>query len=86
MSTDEWRVKERMGLPVYEGDNVVGTKVKNVGDTVTRAEFEEARQSEEEIAMLVEHNTGEDDAVQEAEAIAAEAAEASDAAGADTNE
>jgi len=72
---NEWMVKERIGLPVWDGDNVVGTNVKNPGDMVTRAEFEEARQTEEDIAMLVEHNTGEDiSPVEQAETATAEAA------------
>jgi hypothetical protein len=70
---DEWIVRERIGLPVYDGDSVVDTIIKNPGDTVTREEFEAARQSEEDIANLVEFNTGED-VVEEAEAATAEAA------------
>lgn len=51
-----WIVKERMGLPVWDGEFVRGIKEFGHGQTITKADFEEARQDEDEQAMLVEHN------------------------------
>lgn len=52
----EYVVKERIGLPVWDGENVVDTKHFFPGDAITDGDFDEARQSEEEQAMLVKFN------------------------------
>lgn len=50
-------VKERIGLPVWEDDFVTGIKHFMPGSTITDSDFEEARQDEDETAMLIAYNT-----------------------------
>lgn len=54
-----YRVKERIGLPVWDGDGifVVGTKHFLPGTVITDADFDEAKQDEDERDMLIHYNT-----------------------------
>lgn len=49
-------LKERIGLPVWDGDFIVGTKTLNPGDSLTKADLEEARQDKDQQAELIEYN------------------------------
>lgn len=50
-----WRANESIGLPVYEGEAVVGSVRKEAGETITKAEMTAAKQSDASIAELVKH-------------------------------
>jgi hypothetical protein len=49
-----WNVKERVGLPVWEGDLAVDTLHKNPGDKITKAEMEAAKQTPDDIRALTQ--------------------------------
>lgn len=51
-----WKVLEKMNLPVYdENQTVVDGVLKVPGDTITKQEMKDARQSDESIADLVKY-------------------------------
>lgn len=52
-----YMVKERIGLPIWEGDYVKGIKHFMPGSSITDEDFEEARQDDDEKAMLLNYNT-----------------------------
>jgi hypothetical protein len=61
-------LKERVGLPVWDGDRVVDTKHFFPGQELTKEDLEDARQDEDEQAMLIEHNCFTDDELAEIQA------------------
>lgn len=57
-----WTVKERLGLPVLnEKGDVEGTEALLPGDTITKAEFDAAGQTEDDIKSLVAEGAIEED-------------------------
>lgn len=52
-----WIVKERIGLPIWDGDFVVGIKHFFPGQEIATTDFEEARQDEDQQSELVSYNT-----------------------------
>lgn len=51
-----WIVKERIGLPIWDGDFVVGIKHFFPGQEITTADFEEAKQDNAQQSELLSYN------------------------------
>lgn len=66
-------LKHRVGLPIWDGDSVVGIKDKFPGETITKEELHAAGQSAEEQEMLIEHNCYTAEELEELKAKKAEA-------------